>query len=267
MQQAREYAHKVRKVRASLISNLKVWSERNEPNAVGWKDCTQTSYLMLLVYGGVGQERFALGEYTVAERERFEDNEGLPESQQEQGLHGYHYCDVASNKLYGVVARAGNEHGLIQLLSTPGVAVALTGQGFGLPSGTRVPHSVTVVPTGTGLLVFDPVAPMGSNGVPTSLSNILNWHANLPTDIRYVEANEFGGNMIPVSGTAVLNPPGATNIKLLKSDGSFVNPTATQYKVFGFSQSSPLLPEPSWNVMQDGKPLWLLSHDCNVTLV
>jgi len=172
---------------------LTVWSEQGEAK---WRDCTQASYLMCLVYGGAKIPNVN----TVSERERFEDSEGLPESQQEQGLVGYGRCDIASQKLYGVTAHAATEAELPGLLTTPGVAIALTGNGAGLPgvrdypSGFTGNHSVTFVPIGGGKLnVYDPLAPMWYDPVTTTVAPILAWHRRLTygQDVRYVRKDEF----------------------------------------------------------------------------
>jgi hypothetical protein len=170
-------------------NSLSSWPEYPEPNADGWKDCTQASYLDLLVAGGLPEEKFLRGIRTTTERERFEDAEGLPESQQEQGLWGYSRCDRASRALYGVTARDATEAQLPVLLAYVGAAIALTGQGAGLPSRVTVRHSVTFVPIGNGLVrVLDPAY----RYIRTArVATILVWHARLPIDIRYVYRDEF----------------------------------------------------------------------------
>jgi hypothetical protein len=165
-----------------------VWLEFPEPNAPGFRDCMQSSYLDLLVSGGVPPWLFKLGVRSVAERERFEDAEGLPESQQEQGLVGYHYCDVAAKRLYGVTAFDLAEESLAGALTQSGLRIALTGMGAGLPSKVTVRHSVSVIPIDGQVRVYDPDWKYIRS---TSVANILAWHRRLPQDIRYVYRDEF----------------------------------------------------------------------------
>lgn len=182
---------------------LTVWSEQGEAK---WRDCLHASDLMLMVFGGVLASLFKLGINTSAERERFEDAEGLPESQQEQGLVGYSLIDVASRKLYGVVAHDATEAELPGLLATVGVAIALTGNGPGLsptplyPSGFQGNHSVTVVPLGNGqVCLLDPLQRSGTTFSPFPVATILAWHRRLTygQDIRYVRENEFKPVPVP----------------------------------------------------------------------
>lgn len=175
------------------MTAIRVWSEQGEAK---WRDCMQAAYLMVQMYGGATIPN----PYTVSERERFENNEGLPESEQEQGLFDYGRCDVASRKLYGVVAHGASEGELAALLAIPGVGLALTGRGAGLPgvpaypSGYQNNHSVTVLPLGNGkVAVYDPLNSMNAGPGIATVSAILAWHRNLtyPRDIRYTREDEF----------------------------------------------------------------------------
>lgn len=175
-----------------------VWSERNDPYAPNgaWRDCTQASYLMCLMYGEAGIPNA----FTIGERERFEDAEGLPEynagstpgQTQETGLFGYGRCDRASRVLYGVELDDLPESGVWAALNGTGHAIALTGQSAGLPSGYTGSHSVCVVPRGDGTCwVYDPLAPMGSGPTVATAANISRWHAGNPYDARIVRDAQF----------------------------------------------------------------------------
>ena len=210
---------------------LTVWSEQGEAK---WRDCTQASVLMTLVYGGAKIPNVN----TSAERERFEDAEGLPESQQEQGLVGYFLCDVASEKLYGVRAHAAAETELPALLATPGIAIALTGNGAGLPGVSGYPggfqgnHSVCFVPIGAGKVnVYDPLAPMWYDPVTAQVSTILAWHQRLTygQDIRYTRLDEFKeASVIDPKKATILGyadvAAGATAYKQATVGAAYYNP-------------------------------------------
>lgn len=200
---------------------LTVWSEQGEAK---WRDCMHASILMLMVFGGVLPAKFKLGINSSAERERFEDSEGLPESQQEQGLVGYSYTDLASWALYDATAHDATEAELPGLLATVGVAIALTGNGPGLPptpqypSGFQGNHSITVVPLGGGMVtLLDPLQRSGTTFSPFPVATVLVWHRHLVygQDIRYVREGELanvtatppspnpGGNMDVVTVSPV----------------------------------------------------------------
>jgi hypothetical protein len=170
-----------------------VFSERGEPK---WRDCTQSAAIMVCKHGGIDMP------YTSAFRELFEDSEGLPEpdadgieeplTEQEAGLIGFWRCDIAARKLWGVAPHDAGESELPGLLRETRIAVALTGSGPGLPSGFAGNHAVTFKARADGQLdVFDPLAAMGALPTWASLSTILNWHARLPTDIRWTREDEF----------------------------------------------------------------------------
>jgi hypothetical protein len=167
------------------------WPEYPEPHTPHgeYRDCTQATDLTLIRAAGLAVDLFVAGVNTAAERERFEDAEGLPESQQEQGLVGYGLCDVASLALYGVATHDATEGQLPGLLAEVGLVVGLPGQGAGLPSGITVRHSVAFVPIGGGQVrVLDPAR----NWIGTmTVDAVIAWHNRLPTDIRYVRRDEF----------------------------------------------------------------------------
>lgn len=186
------------------MSNLSgVWSERENPSAPGGKltDCVHCAVLMALTYA----EAPIPNAFTVAERERFEDATGLPEfdpsdgvqpgQEQETGLLDFAPTDTASQALYGVQAHPPTEADLPNLLRSPKVAVALNGEGTGLPGGFLGAHAVCVVtnPAGGDLLVYDPLEPMGSGDVHASIEAIVNWHRGIAPyqDMRYTRDGEF----------------------------------------------------------------------------
>lgn len=168
------------------MTAIKTWSEQGGESL--WRDCPHASYLMALLYGGATIPNA----YTWQERERFENAEGLPESQQEQGLILLDILDTAALKLYGVRARDLPESDLSAALFTPGIALALSGQGTGLPRGYIKPHMVCVIPDPNGgLWVYNPLNAMGAGPDHATVAAILAWHRALPNDIRVVREGEF----------------------------------------------------------------------------
>jgi hypothetical protein len=172
---------------------LLVWSERSEPNTPHgeWRDCSYSAYLDGLVYGGL--IAYPKGIYTVAQREAFEDASGLPESQQEQGTFGFGVCDHAARTLFGTELHKATRTDLPVLLGTPGIAVAVQGCGPGLPSGYTGNHAVCVVPLGGGDgLMYDPLRPNKSLGVPCKTEPLIAWNARLShAEIRWIAKHEL----------------------------------------------------------------------------
>lgn len=190
------------------IPALRTWSEQNDPFSPNhsWRDCSQCTYLMLLLFGGVTIPN----RYTVSERERFEDNEGLPEynptarpgTVQETGLLDYSPADTAALKLYGAQAVKGSETDLPAQLNSTDVALGLSGIGVGLPSGYTGAHSVCFVPQGNGQVwVYDPMRLMGDGPETATAAAILAWHQRLPNDIRLARVGELTPQYPPRSAS------------------------------------------------------------------
>lgn len=232
----------------TLLNGLLNWSEQTER---WWRDCTQRSYLMLLIFGGLDHAKFVLGIYTGAEGERFEDAEGLPETStstsaeaaEERGLYSYRLADVASRALFGVVAHDASEAELPVLLNTIGVAIALPGQGVGLPAPSSYPsgyflgHSVTVVPIGNGqVVVMNPLDGMKFEGSLANVSDVLAWHRRLPNDIRYVRRDEFSTEetMFTPTGTpiGIARVGSDSNIRAICAGRNLVIPLGTDVPVY-----------------------------------
>ena len=177
--------------RDEIASRIGVWSELPDPNSPDGKgkDCSYSSYLMCLVWGGV--RKFPLGIYSVEEREAFERSDDYPD---EIGTIGYGVCDTASQRRYGVTLHKGTDAGLVALLNTPNMAVAIQGTGPGLPSKVAVNHSIALVTQGAGWVVdLDPMRPHGSKLPCTTVDVIVAWHKRLGKwgEIRYCALDEF----------------------------------------------------------------------------
>ena len=270
-----------------------VWSEQGEAK---WRDCMQAAVLMLMVFGGVLAAKFRLGINTSAERERFEDAEGLSEADQEQGLVGYGRTDIASRALYGVVAHDAAEADLPGLLATPGLAIALTGNGAGLPPTPKYPsgfqgnHSITVLTSGGPTVgVLDPLQKSGTAAVPVAASTILAWHRRLTygQDIRYVREDEFkealmlkfrlAGGLGTLRLKTKAGGPAATLEEADKDisffdleTGAFVKPTRPDFDACGSgtfgpepanAQYNPGVVEGIWLVVDAGRNLAVLARN------
>jgi hypothetical protein len=194
-----------------------VWTEQRETGrSPGWYDCMQASYLLTLVAAGLAVSKFTAGIYTPAERERFEDAEGLPEwtpgaapgTTEETGLFNYGRCDTAAIKLYGTAAHVPGPSALGDLIIRPDRCLALSGIGPGLPvvqTGFVGAHSIAVVPVdGVTVSLYDPLAKQGDAPRPWPTHEVLSWHQALPNrDYRWTQFDEFAPAKPPVSGPKV----------------------------------------------------------------
>jgi hypothetical protein len=218
-----------------------VWSERYDPAAgQKWRDCTQASCLMVALHGGAHIPM----PYTWQERERFEDHEGLPEyspghpagTVQETGLNGYHYCDMASQTLYGVVARPLPFADLETALTVPGLAIAVSGESGGLPSGYQGPHSICVVTRGDGYVdVYDPLALMGAAPTKVDVATIWRWASALRIECRVLAQNELVPPPYQARSAEVFTPCEPIRVLDTRKDiglvGEFYSRTARTLKV------------------------------------
>ena len=165
-----------------------VWSERPEPNATGLKDCTYSAGLMGLVHGG--KVDYALGIYSVAEREALERSDDQPN---ETGA-SLDDLVLAIKRRYGIaltkigVEFMADRHGRTDL------AFIIQGVNGNLPAGhsqrrwdpTFVgPHCLTIVPTGDGTTVtwLDPEAPNKFAGDKVAWTTVMKWIGNMPSQI------------------------------------------------------------------------------------
>ena len=173
-----------------------VWSERDEPyGAHRWRDCTYSSYLMGLVFGG--RTTFARGIYTVAEREAFERSDSRPDETGSNLLN----TDEAAGKRYGTpfVLKAPN---LLHptSLGLVGTALVMQGENGKLPARHPLrrwdplfdgPHAWCVIPIGNGQVrVLDPLAPWRYEGDVTDIGTVIRWAYN-PVFSRVVKADQF----------------------------------------------------------------------------
>lgn len=85
------------------MTAVTVWSERDEPNAAGWRDCSYAAALMALVAGGFSA--FPEGIYTVAEREALERSDDKPD---EIGA-GAEDITTAVQRRYGLTLRTTDQ--------------------------------------------------------------------------------------------------------------------------------------------------------------
>jgi len=165
-----------------------VWSERPEPNATGLKDCTYSAGLMGLVHGG--KVDYALGIYSVAEREALERSDDQPN---ETGA-SLDDLVLAIKRRYGIaltkigVEFMADRHGRTDL------AFIIQGVNGNLPAGHPQRrwdptftggHCVTVIPTGNGTHVrwLDPLAPNKFAGDTVAWTTVMKWIGNMPSQI------------------------------------------------------------------------------------
>lgn len=153
--------------------SMMVWSER-EPGA--WTECTESSYLMTMIYGG--WTAFPLGINTDAERDALDAASGFP------GIgNTYEYIDQGAMFRYGVALRTVPRASLSDRLLQPGRALAIAGSFGRLPLGHPMRrwapnfvggHAVCVVPRGWGnVLWLDPLAPDDHLGDEEDVTSVL----------------------------------------------------------------------------------------------
>lgn len=194
------------------MAKVVVWSERDEAVGKGWHDCTYSSALMALVYGGF--TKFPLGIYTAAEREALERSDNQPD---ETGASQVDIT-VAVKRRYGVSLRTVPEP-LAVALTKVGRAITLAGSNGNLPKGHALRrwdpgftggHSITVVTLGGGkVLWLDPEAPWKHSGDVVPIQIVLKWAWGGISNMRYILENEFatGPVHVPVPLPPVPVPP------------------------------------------------------------
>ena len=222
----------------------KVWSERGELHATGWKDCVYSSGLMALIYGGFTD--FPLGIYTDQEREALERSDDQPDETWSTD----DILAVAVKRRYGLTLRPLDIE-LDPALDRVGTALVLIGVNGRLAAGHTLRrwdpdfiggHAVTVIPKGAGkVLWLDPEAPMGYAGDITDTATVLRW-ASGRASARVVREGEYEETaMLPIYdaaprdqlvdlaiGTPLLRLDGKTPLTPVKSGGVGVqSPFAT----------------------------------------
>ena len=158
---------------------VKVWSERNDPFATGWKDCTYSAGLMALIWGG--WFRFPLGVYTVGEREALERSDNRPD---ETGATLDDLRAAVARRYKLTLPKPKHIDALASQLDTPGLAIIVQGSNGNLPPkhplrrwdpSSTVCHAVTVLTTTAGLRWLDPESPMGRRAAVVSRATVLKW--------------------------------------------------------------------------------------------
>ena len=161
------------------MTTVLVWSERNEPNAPGFRDCTYASGLMGLLWAGF--TAFPKGLYSVEEREALERSDDQPD---ETGS-SIDDLRVAIKRRYGV-ERATRPVGTLSAdLDHELVGMALQGKLSNLPAGHRLRkwqpsftggHCVFLYRSLTGIYHwFDPLAPNKSDGDTCTKAEVLQY--------------------------------------------------------------------------------------------
>lgn len=207
------------------MANVVNWSERDEPYASGWRDCTYSAYLMGLIYAGYAT--FPLGIYTINEREAFERSDDKPD---ETGGNMF-YCDQGSSRRYGRTLDTPTIS-LSDALKTPGIGLVLSGVNGNLPYGHWLRrwdpgfignHAVFVIPMGNGnVLWFDPEAPWKFAGDTVDNATVLKWASlsvSTPSNWRIAVADKWA----PAATTVTLKYGGYEGYRgtwKVNSDGS-----------------------------------------------
>jgi len=164
------------------MATVKVWSERNDPNAPGgsWRDCTYSAGLMGLVFAGF--TKFPAGAYTVAEREALERSDDQPD---ETGA-SLNDLQTAIGRRYKLDIPISRIALLAQHHARSDLGFVIQGKNGNLPLGSDLRrwdpkftggHAVFVVPTGDGTTVtwYDPEAPMGHSGDLVTWPSVTRW--------------------------------------------------------------------------------------------
>lgn len=184
-----------------------VWSERVEIKP-GLRDCTYSSALMILVYGGF--TKFPLGLYSWKERQALERSDDQPDETGASQID----ITVACKRRYGVSLHTVDET-LARALTIVGRAYSLAGVNGRLPKGHTLrrwdpnfsgPHCVCVIPLGGGRsLWLDPLAPNKYKGDIVNNSTILTWAYGGKSNMRMIEEDEFlpkpvpgGADVVPI---------------------------------------------------------------------
>lgn len=225
-----------------------VWSERNEPNAQGWHDCTYSAVLMMLVYAGkIG---YPLGIYTVEEREALERSDDRAD---EIGS-TFFYTDQAVLRRYGVrphrlTSDPGTTSALRDALEIPNRAYVIAGSLGHLPAGHPQRrwqpayvggHAICVITDGSDYVTWlDPLATWRFPGdrVPIATVAQFAWY---PNDARYMTRDELAGTIPdsamedPMSWFADVKPVVPFVVRFDNPTNFFTEPKlAEQYKAEG----------------------------------
>ncbi len=186
-----------------------VWTERGEAK---WKDCTYSSGLQALVYGGF--TAFPAGTYTMAEREALERSDDQP--------------DETGASLDDLVTAVKRRYGLTLVKRTAGTlaltvtrdeeAIVLQGLMGNLPKGHRLRrwdpdfeggHAITVISMpGDRFVWLDPLATAKYPGDVVGRDEVITFAKSMGQHI-VVKANEFK----PCADPAVLDAALARAIK------------------------------------------------------
>ena len=150
-----------------------VWSEQNEPNAPGWRDCVYSAGLMALDFGGF--TGWPAGWHTVAEREALERSDSRAD---ETGA-SVDDLVVAVKRRYGITLRKLDVP-IDVALTRVGTALALEGNNATLPTWLQHrftgSHAVCVIPLGNGRVQWlDPMDPMGFGGNTIDAAIVARW--------------------------------------------------------------------------------------------
>jgi hypothetical protein len=176
------------------VANALVWSERVEPGGGGYKDCTYSSALSLLVFAG--KKSFPLGIYTVAEREALERSDDQPDET------GASQVDIttACKRRYRVTLRTVPTS-LATALTKVGTGLTVAGRNGNLPAGHTLRrwqpgfiggHCVCIIPLGNGRSRWlDPLAPNKYAGDIVNNSTILQWAYGGSANMRYLNEDEL----------------------------------------------------------------------------
>lgn len=227
-----------------MSTRVVVWSERDEPfGDHRWRDCTYSSYLMALAFGGL--TAFKLGIYTAAEREAFERSDSRPD---ETGSN-LNNTDEAATKRYGpkykLVAPTDN---LAIALTKVGTALVVQGVNSRLSTYLRRwdasftgNHCVCVIPVGGGKSRWlDPLATWKYEGDIVDNIDILKW-AFGQQYTRVVKADVFAPPA-PVIPTFHAGPGVYTTYAIVNGRAKAVGTLPTkgfraQYKILKAIQS------------------------------
>lgn len=181
--------------------SISVWSERLP--TPGWDQCTESAYLMALLYGGFRD--FPLGAYSNEERNAL-DNATPPDPA--TGGSTFDLLDKGAAKRYGVTLHripAGDKAGLRAQLSIPHQALAIAGSLGHFPAGHRLRrwqpsytggHAICLVTLPDDMLLWlDPLAPMRTepDRVPIGAGMTFAWY---PSDARITRDLAFAGRRL-----------------------------------------------------------------------
>jgi hypothetical protein len=184
------------------VAEVRVWSEIEKTGS--FTDCAYSSALMVLV--AAGKRDFALGIYTIEERNELERADDRKDG---QGVSSFKDTDVAVERLYRVKLRLvsdGRRPAMVRALSEGGRAYMIAGKNGNLKPDhpLRKPqpsfegnHAVCVIPRGDGKVRWlDPLARMESKAVITDVETVLKW-ANMPSDARFLDIDQLAEDVMP----------------------------------------------------------------------